>query len=328
LYEKIYDNPDIYKIYVPLPNNPLKNLNCYVIKTPEKNLIIDTGFDLPECLAALKEGLEELNIDIDKTEMFLTHLHSDHTGLVTKIMKDDSNIYMSKIDYEYIKYTTDAYWNIVDEEYIKEGFPVEELNSSRSINPAKAYATKSPFYPITFDDNFKFKVGEYEFTAIMTPGHTPGHACLYLEKEKIIYLGDHVLFDISPNITSWPNIKNSLLDYIKSLNKIKEIDIKVALPAHRKNEMDINERIEQLLHHHDVRLQNTMDIISLDQGLNAYEIAGKMQWSMRGKNWSVFPVQQKWFAVGETLAHLDYLIEDNKIYKKLEDGIYKYYLCS
>lgn len=328
MYEKIYDSPDIYKIYVPLPNNPLKNLNCYVIKTPEKNLIIDTGFDLEECLNALKEGLRELNIDIDKTDMFLTHLHSDHTGLVTKIMKENSNIYMSKIDYEYIKYTTDVYWDFVDEEFIKEGFPEEELNKSRAINPAIAYATKSIFNPITFDDNFKFKVGEYEFTAIMTPGHTPGHACLYLEKEKIMFLGDHVLFDISPNITSWPNIKNSLLDYIKSLNKIRNIEIKVALPAHRKNEMDLNERIEQLLHHHDVRLQNTIDIITLNNGLNSYEIAEKMQWSMRGKNWSEFPVQQKWFAVGETLAHLDYLIEDNKIYKKLEDGIYKYYLCS
>ena len=92
--------------------------------------------------------------------------------------------------------------------------------------------------------------------------------------------------------------------------------------------MELNVRIEQLLHHHDIRLQNTLDIISINLGLNAYEIAKNLQWSMRGKNWSEFPVQQKWFAVGETLAHLDYLIEDNKIYKILDNNIYKYYLCS
>jgi hypothetical protein len=28
---------------------------------------------------------------------------------------------------------------------------------------------------------------------------------------------------------------------------------------------------------------------------------------MRGKDWSEFPIQQKWFAVGETMSHLDYL---------------------
>ena len=54
--EQIYKNPDIYKIYVPLPNNPLKNLNCYVIKTKDKNLIIDTGFNIEECYNALKEA--------------------------------------------------------------------------------------------------------------------------------------------------------------------------------------------------------------------------------------------------------------------------------
>ena len=47
---------------------------------------------------------------------------------------------------------------------------------------------------------------------------------------------------------------------------------------------------------------------------------------MRGKDWSEFPIQQKWFAVGETLAHLDYLIGQNKINKKFENGIYKYYI--
>ena len=64
--EQIYKNPDIYKIYVPLPNNPLKNLNCYVIKTKDKNLIIDTGFNIEECYNALKEGLHELEIDMEK----------------------------------------------------------------------------------------------------------------------------------------------------------------------------------------------------------------------------------------------------------------------
>ncbi len=71
MYEKIYSNPDIYKIYVPLPNNPLKNLNSYVVKTENKNLIIDTGFNMPECYEALTEGLKELEIDIEKAKCSL-----------------------------------------------------------------------------------------------------------------------------------------------------------------------------------------------------------------------------------------------------------------
>lgn len=328
MYEKIYDNPDIYKIYVPLPNNPLKNLNCYVIKTPEKNLIIDTGFNMIECYDALKEGLEQLQIDIDKTEMFLTHLHSDHIGLVESIMKKDSKIYMSAIDYDYLTKKSVIFWVESDKRFILEGFPEVDIITLRDLNPARIYAPKSIFNAITFEDNYKFKIGSYEFTCILTPGHTPGHACLFIENENIMFLGDHVLFDISPNIIEWYGTKDSLADYLESLKKIQSYDIKTALPAHRKNEMDIYVRINELLRHHDVRLQNTIDVISQNPGFNAYDIAGKMQWSMRGRDWSEFPIQQKWFAVGETLAHLDYLIEDNKIYKKFEDFIYKYYLCS
>ena len=47
---------------------------------------------------------------------------------------------------------------------------------------------------------------------------------------------------------------------------------------------------------------------------------------MKGKKWDEAPVQQKWFAVGETLAHLDYLEIENKVYKKLENDIYYYYV--
>ena len=99
MFEQVYSNPDIFKIYVPLPDNPLKNLNCYVLKAENENLIIDTGFNRPECLEALKEGLAELNVDIEKSSLFLTHLHSDHTGLAGEIMNENSTIYMSEIDF-------------------------------------------------------------------------------------------------------------------------------------------------------------------------------------------------------------------------------------
>ena len=90
--ELIYKNPDIYKIPVTLPNNPLKILNSYVIRTPDENLVIDTGFNQPECLEALTAGLKELSIDMDHTTLFLTHLHSDHVGLTNDIITDKTRV--------------------------------------------------------------------------------------------------------------------------------------------------------------------------------------------------------------------------------------------
>ena len=326
MYKKIYDNPDIYSIYIPLPNNPLKNLNCYVIKTKDKNLIIDTGFNSPVCYEALMSGLKELDIDINKTEMFLTHMHSDHTGLVSSVMREDSVIYMSEVDYEYVKLMLNNYWVKNEEDYVKEGFPKDELATLWTSNPAKIYNPDKLFNITAVSDNSKFNIGNYEFTCISTPGHTPGHMCLYLKKEKILFSGDHILFDISPNITRWPMVENSLKDYIDSLQKIKGYEVKLTLPAHRNNDMDLYHRVDELIHHHELRLEEVFEIVTANSGLNAYDIAGKMKWSLKNKIWREAPSQQKWFAVGETLAHLDYLEIDNKIYKELIDDIYVYYV--
>jgi glyoxylase-like metal-dependent hydrolase (beta-lactamase superfamily II) len=80
MIEKVLTN--LYKIEIPLPKNPLKNLNSYVIKGAERNLIIDTGWNQEECMNAMQAGLKKLGVDIKNTDFFITHLHADHLGLI------------------------------------------------------------------------------------------------------------------------------------------------------------------------------------------------------------------------------------------------------
>ena len=316
MIEKVFEKPLIYKIYVPLPDNPLKNLNCYVLKTENKSLIIDTGFNRPECLEALKEGLKEADVDINKSKLFLTHMHSDHTGLTKSIMPDGSDIYMSQIDYNRLLTSIDGkFWPVMEDIFEKNGFPKEDILTSRDINPARIFAPKEKFNAHTLNDGDKLNIGEYTLTAILTPGHTPGHMCLYIESEKIIFTGDHVLFDITPNITSWNSVSDSLGNYIESLKKVRELKVEKAFPAHRLSSKDYYERIDELLEHHEKRISECLNIIKENPESSAYLIASKMKWSMRGKDWREFPIQQKWFAVGETLSHIDYLINKNKVEK-------------
>ena len=60
--------------------------------------------------------------------------------------------------------------------------------------------------------------------------------------------------------------------------------------------------------------------------MTAYEIAGRMSWSIRSRNWEEFPLTQKYFAVGEALSHLDYLAVRGKVESRMIDGKHRYFI--
>lgn len=307
---KVHETPCIYRLDVPLPENPLKNLNCYIIQDNGETLILDTGFNRKECLDALQEGLTELHADWNKTSLFLTHLHADHTGLAPALMKGKpGQIYMSGMDHNYLEsIMVGEVWKTSDAQFIREGFTEEQILTLHKGNPARGFEPDE-FFPVTqLQDGDTITVGSYTFTCILVPGHTPGQMVLYLPEQKLMFTADHILFDITPNITSWVGTADALGDYLQSLVKIRAYDIAIALPAHRKNDQNVYERIAEIIEHHLKRLKETIDALSHYPNSNATEIAACLKWSMRGKTWQEFPLSQRWFAVGETIAHLDYLV--------------------
>ena len=45
-----------------------------------------------------------------------------------------------------------------------------------------------------------------------------------------------------------------------------------------------------------------------------------MHWDIRAKSWDDFPLNQKWFATGEALAHLEYLMEEGQVVRARSPG--------
>ena len=86
LVEQVSDG--IWRIGVELPQNPLRELNSYLIKGKEneRDLLIDTGFRREECREALFAGLRALGSSTDRLDILLTHLHSDHTTGVVRLL--------------------------------------------------------------------------------------------------------------------------------------------------------------------------------------------------------------------------------------------------
>lgn len=320
---------NIYRIRVPLPESPLKLLNSYFIrgKGPGgRSLLVDTGFRRPECRAALLEGLRELNADMERTDIFLTHLHSDHAGLAPELVGEGGKIYLSEVDLRRLRSYETRGWAEFDEKFLKEGFFQEGLRELAEKNPARAFAPVHSDRYEAVGPGQTLSYGGYTFTCFSTPGHTPGHMCLHLPSEKLIFLGDHLLFDITPNIISWLDFDNALKTYCNSLLNLRKLDILHPLPGHRGAGMDMKVRIDEILHHHKDRLNEALDVIEREPGLDAYQIAGRMTWKIRSRSWEEFPIIQKWFAVGEAVAHVEYLMEEGLILRKTDpSGKYAYH---
>ena len=87
----------LWRLEIPLVGNPLKTLNSYLI-TGERNLLIDTGFRQQPCREALERQLRELAVDLNRTDLFLTHLHSDHTGLAPELVRPGCRVYIGAVD--------------------------------------------------------------------------------------------------------------------------------------------------------------------------------------------------------------------------------------
>jgi glyoxylase-like metal-dependent hydrolase (beta-lactamase superfamily II) len=294
--------PNLFRIEIPLPGNPLKAVNSYIFKTPDRNLIIDTGMNRPECIDAMMAGLQSLNIDMTVTDIFITHMHADHSGLISHLATDTSKVYCSRLDADVINNKGD--WHDMLDFAERSGFPSDE--DAIRLHPGFKYRTDKLVDFTIVDEGDYISIGGYNFKCILTPGHTPGHLCLYEEEKKILISGDHILGRITPNISLWSDDHSPLNDYLKSLTRIYELDIDLILPGHRKIFTDCQARIDQLRQHHDNRAAAIVSI--LRQGpQNAFSIASQMKWDLSYTHWDQFPITQKWFATGEIVAHLKYL---------------------
>ena len=317
--DKVFEN--IHRIVIPLPNSPLKEVNCYVIRDEGRDLIIDTGMNRPECRSAIESGLKELNVDLNRCDFFITHLHSDHMGQVPHLVTDDSTVYFNKIEAEMFQATRDkgGFGSRMAKFARLAGFSEDEVESTVESHPGLKFgAPESIDFKILGEGDY-LDFGGYHFEVIHTPGHSPGHLCLYDADTKLMIAGDHVLGDITPNISAMSKKDNPLADFMRSLDKVRAYDVELALPGHRSLIHDFKGRVDELKDHHHERLDEVLTVMD-GQQLSGYDIASRMKWRMRGKIWKDAGSTQKWFATGEAIAHLHYLQEKGAIAREERDG--------
>ncbi len=322
MIEEIY--PQIFRLEIPLPNNPLRAINSYVITSGERNLIIDTGFNSEGCKQFFMQGLDEIGISLKGSDLLVTHLHSDHCGLAAAISREGACVYAGETDGRLINEMTGTqYWDKF--ESYKRVFDLEKDKVSFEDHPGYRYWPKEPVDFRALTEGDLIELGQYSFRVVDIPGHTPGHIGLYEENHKLFFCGDHILDRITPNIAFWGFEQDILSVYFENLRKVYAYEIDYLFTAHRNVIRDHRRRIDELLAHHNKRLAEIEDIIR-HKPRTVRDTAASMHWDLKYDRWEDFPTPQKWFAAGEAMSHLEHLYLTGKAERSTVDGIIRYKL--
>lgn len=311
----------LYRIPVPVPF-PMKFVYCYLIKGETGWTLIDTGFNYEEARQCWQQVFTELKIHPQEIKtIYLTHFHPDHLGLAGWMQElSGAPVYISPVDHPVVYKTWGPESQQVEkmrELTIKHGVP-KEIREDLIVQMSRMEAHVTPLPELTKLTAKRVVLGDQEWEVIDTPGHSDGHICFYHPKKKYIFCGDHILDKITPNIGLWPDCHpNPLKNYLDSLKKVASLEISKAFPAHGQVITNVHKRIEELLIHHEERLNVMADIVK-EKAQTAYQVATKVF------NHKTFNGHQWRFALAETLSHLEYLLFNQRLAKREEENIIYY----
>lgn len=311
---------------------PMSHINTYLIEGEKGNLLIDTGWNTPDAYSALSSELKTAGFGFkDITHILITHVHPDHYGLAGKLKQlSGAEIAVSEIEAPFIdsRYVNpDALVQKIEEFLLSNGMPQDEAKkaSKASLTVKDLVEVVKP--DVLIKDGKKIVMEPFEFKVIATPGHSPGHICLYEPNRKLLFSGDHLLPEATPNIALHPQTSaNPLGEFLDGLDMILDLDIHFAFPAHGPTFSGVKQIVESLFRHHEERKQAIAKAIE-GSTKNAYQIAQEIPWMTDVKE-SSFPYLSTWnkrLAVMETLAHLEYMIGLGEAAKSVKDNITSYF---
>jgi glyoxylase-like metal-dependent hydrolase (beta-lactamase superfamily II) len=314
--------PGIFQLSLPLPNLTLDHINTYLIRGDSQCLLVDTGWNTPELFDSLKEQLAEIGVQFaDISQIVVTHVHADHYGMAGRLKQlSPAKIALHQIEMDLIEsryIAMEALLGQLAEWLDVNGVPdalLPELGNA-SLEMVQFVVPTMP--DIVLHGGETIALDSFNFQVLWTPGHSPGHICLYEPQRNVLISGDHVLPRITPNIGMNPQSgPNPLGDFLNSLQTVKKLGVDLVLPGHEQPFANLNRRIGQLVRHH--RERNSQILRTLDAGpKTAYQIARELTWGgdAGGMQWDSMDAWDKRMAVMETLAHLEEMRAEGRLDK-------------
>jgi glyoxylase-like metal-dependent hydrolase (beta-lactamase superfamily II) len=295
----------------------LDHVNCFLAEGENGWKIIDTGLHNQETIDRWEEELAGKEV----TDIILTHYHPDHYGYAGALQKKTgAAVWMSETDEKngklsWEKETIEG----LEQNYQQAGIP-QDIARDMQANTMEFIPRVTPYPTVNYhlQESDTIVLGNQEYEIFFAPGHSDGMVVFFNKENNLLLSADQILPKITPNISYWfHGDPNPLKSYLESLDRLSELNAELVVPSHGTPFYGANDRIREIQQHHDDRLNVTLE--SVRKSGTVYEVCQQL-----------FPktltVHETRFAIGETLAHLEYLRYKGECDREMSERGYIYYM--
>lgn len=252
---EVYRN--IFEETIRYPGQHTIARNLLVVKQPGRSLMVDTAMQLPEDRKFVQNMLKELDIDCSNLDIFITHDHPDHTGLVEEMETQGARVFMNPDETRWRADLLHCY--LSDDRTRKESLRtvgVTQQDTPEVYRAIMDYTNRAhqewrqtgdfPFIPAPPGTVLEY--GEYRFEVVSLKGHTYGQCGLYEPEHRLLFCADQMMTTIVPNVGSQQKDLGLLKSYLESMEEMKH---KYAdclyLPAHYGPIKDIRKEVDRIV---------------------------------------------------------------------------------
>ena len=315
--------PGVHWLRMPLPY-ALDHVNLWLLEDGDNWTAVDTGIALPGVQEAWKSELAGRRL----ARQIVTHFHPDHLGLAAWLEdRTGAPLWITEGEWLAARATIDATGDRSVASTL-DFFRRHGLDAARLAALAargNAYARGVPALPAAWRkiaDGESIAIDGRAWRVIVGHGHSPEHASLYCETLSVLIAGDMMLPRISTNISAFAGIPggNPLADFLASIARLAELpEDTLVLPSHGLPFRGLRARIVQLEAHHRARCDDLLKACAGQPGTAAELLPVLFARDISDPH-------QLLFAMGEAIAHLNYLEQAGAMNRVEADGIVRFRL--
>ena len=305
---------------MPLPF-ALDHINLWLVADGERWTAVDTGYSLD----AVRDAWRQILAGRQLSRLIVTHFHPDHLGLAAWLQElTGAPLVMTAGDYltAQVVHAQIGSFGVTAMVDFFRGHGIAEDMAAGLLARGNAYARGVPAIPATYEaivEGSDLDIGGNHWRVIVGHGHAPEHASLYCARTGILISGDMLLPRISTNISVWAVTPDAdpLGDFLASLARLRDLPSDtLVLPSHGLPFRGIHARVEQLRAHHEARCEDLLQAAASPK--SAAELVPVLF------SRPLTDPHQVMFAMGEAIAHLNYLERARRLERIVENGSTRY----